>query len=203
MNNRPHVYIYRGAQYNTFSTYVFGGEYPESQIKLFIGTDPYVKRVMRIRYSNGVYYWRNVIINLRNGYYYVISPSSGIAGTVPVDKPVIFNIPMNNGTRNSTRPGSSTGGATTLSADAVEDDMVEVLQSTSTTTSSTAVVIETAPASALPTNDAENQNALKEADAATQDQLATITVPVYASASKIVGSLMALAVTMLVTMFIL
>lgn len=148
--NRPYVYQYNSHSYNTFSNYVYKGTYTEAVILQLIGTNPYRKTTMRIRYASGGifnYYWRNVIIDMVNGWYYVIDPTS-TTGTTPISTPMTYV----NGTAIAA-PGA-------------------VVQAADQTTTGT-VTITAAPAGAVPsTSDEDSQNAFRMQDAAAQDTIA-------------------------------
>lgn len=128
---------------------MYKGTNTEAVILKIIGTNPYHKSTMRIRYTTGgsfAFYWRNVIIDLVNGWYYVIDPASA-TGTTPVTTPMTYV----NGTAVAAPSGAAVQNA-------------DIRTNT--------VVIAAAPAGSVPsTNDQDSQNAFRMQDAASQDAI--------------------------------
>jgi hypothetical protein len=178
---RPSIYVYNGRNYNTFDQYIYKGTYPEETILSLIGSHPYRKTFMRIKYSLQ-YYWRNVIIDLTNGWYYIIDPTT-TTGSAPVASPLVYvNGTAINGTQTAP-PGTPTEETPTLS----------------TTTESQTIV---ANPSTETVDNSGNQDSLRKEDAQSQEALSieVRTEVVESSANTIVASAFALFISAILMM---
>lgn len=97
--SRNEVVMYGEQIFNVFAHYRYKGTVSEKQaLESFESYTPYQKVTLPIRYfEHGIFtkYWRNVIMDLMNGNFFIIDPNSGDLGSQVLAQPVT----VVNGTR--------------------------------------------------------------------------------------------------------